>query len=954
MAFIGNFTRVGIVNNFAASSGLAYDNTNNILYDVENAGDTLGVIDVQTGARTQYGSGIFYQGRSINRPSALEFDNNNNILYLIDNSRLFTINIPPSISSSPSLSIIGSSSSFGVGENQPASITFDTNNNIMYMVGHRTDVLYSLSLSNGRATQVGNTPAGYGLGLNINAIQYDPNSDTLYGSSGNRLYTINTNTGAATIIPNDSPQNIDTFNSLLSLTLDPDNNILYTVARERYEFRPRDFRTRGILYREVGVVPVPSYTAPSSQSVNEGGNYSLDLSTVFSGATSYSLRSGNEAYVSISGSVVSFTAPQVTTDTTINLLVRATNSAGNNDQSIPVLIRDVPAPVVPVPVYTPPTQNPNINSGRSWSFDLSTVFSGATTYGFQPGYTRPTYLTLTGSRLSISTAPTVSVSTTISILVQATNMGGTTPGTLNLVILPMAAPPPVTDTGLDVRLSIADTPMDKHIIASLRDINFSADFPEVGNFRLGQLTFNLFDVDGSYNPRNASNFFVQNGFAQSGIDVPVSLDIISDGVTSNVFTGMISSAVILPVSGDIECFCEDLSARIGKDNVEDFGITRRFKLFQETEAFREKALGEGTPRADGIYPVLDTLLPSSDDSGLLYATSLSDTHDEAENLRISGNLEPTNYIISDNAVETEGGPLELTQQQALTFPQIRFKSPFRWRHLNKLIEDLLDHYNITQRDINLPVPDIGEHLSTNGRPGYDLLTTDQFDLPDRWRGFVTKIIYRASDTSYYFLYTINNSDMVHRSRLIKYNITTYEWSVVYNFALGDKPYNMALSGSLLYFMLTRETGPSHPDPFNNPPDMAITVLNLSTNAYSVIANNGTSLRPYTNSYYHVNVGEYGLVPDSRKSFLVHNRALYYPYVASNGRFGVACTASGTLSGFTKPIDVCEFQYDGLQNFANCSFGIRNNLLYAAATWRNGNDSEKRIYSVNISSIPIPS
>ena len=166
----------------------------------------------------------------------------------------------------------------------------------------------------------------------------------------------------------------------------------------------------------VVVVARPVYTAPSAQSVNEGAVYSLNLNSVFSGATRYSLRTGNEAYVGISGSTVSFTAPQVNTDTNINLLVRATNAGGDTDASIQVTIKQVAA----LPTWTAPSAQ-SVNEGTVYRIDLADQSTRATSYALQG--TNARYVGISGSVVSF-TAPDVTEDTTITINVRLTNADG--------------------------------------------------------------------------------------------------------------------------------------------------------------------------------------------------------------------------------------------------------------------------------------------------------------------------------------------------------------------------------------------------------------------------------------------------------------------------------------------------------------------------------------------------
>jgi len=503
----------------------------------------------------------------------------------------------------------------------------------------------------------------------------------------------------------------------------------------------------------------------------------------------------------------------------------------------------------------------------------------------------------------------------------------------------------------DYRLSILGEVIDSDTILSVTNINSSAEFPEVGNWRVTEFTVRIGDPDGLYSPKNDSNFFVANSHNQSGIGAAVSLQLGLINNIEEVFVGEIIRINLFPVSAEVEILCVDRSWRLGRDAVKNFGLQKRFHLFPETEQLRQQALNEGTPRSHGRYPILEALTPSSEDSATLFATALNNTHSEAENLRVSGDLDPTNFVIREGAVETEGGLLELTAAQDVNFPQVRFKSPYRFTHFSKIINELLTHYDITDSAVTLPNALLGQHLSSNGRAGYDLVNTDQFDLSSGWRGFVTDVLYH--NNKYYFLYSISMADALHRSRIITYDITDYSWSVVYTFGANIKAWRMALTGDLIYVMIFTDTGQLSPNPFDNPPAASIVSLSLSDNSFSTLVNNGSSLRPYPFRYYHTASGVYALVPESRISFVTHNGALYYPYVDASGNFGCAVTARGNISGFTKPIAACTMRWDDYQNMAGCSFDIRNNLLYVAYTHRDAHDSALRIVSVDISSIPTP-
>ena len=975
-----------------------------------------------------------------------------NTLYVVTVSRpaLYTINTTTGIATR-----IGSATNFSVGEGAPTGLA--SIGNTLYMVGQATDALYTLNTTTGVATRVDSS-------INFESVQSAVQD---LASIGQDLYMVGRGPVALFIAEREPEEPTFTapgsqsvnegekysldlstvFSDATSYSLQAGNQAYVSIDGSTVSFTAPAVTTNTninllvtgtnavgstdatITVAIINVPKAPVYTAPDAQVINEGGSYSLDLSTVFASATSYSLQTGNQSYVSISGSTVSFTAPSVNADTTINLLVRATNSDGNTDASIPVLIKNVPRPPtfrspgsqvvtegqtysldlsdyytgatayslrtgnqsyvtisgsvvsfrapavtedititllvrgsnadgnndqdivvqirnmpdVPVPVFTPPTANIRTNSGRRWTLDLAAVFSGATSYGFQSTYTKPDYLTLSRSRLIIETVPDVASETTLTILVQATNSGGTTPGTITLTILPMVQVPVLEGEAFDFQITILGVAIDKHAVESISNIYSGADFPYFGEFPLGDFSFTMIDIDGDFSPFNGNNFFISNGGTQQGIGSEVELNVIHNGEQILLFSGQIFNIRPGPGDATVAFECADASDPISRDNVENFGIDRRFKLAEETESQRERALEQRQPRENEVYPLLPALLPRSKGSATLYALSLEDTHEEVESLRRSGNLDYQRFVVTDNAVQTEGGRVPVTTQIA-TFPQIAYKSVHKNTHLMKLVEDLLTHYDISDRDIEIPTPTLDEHFSTNGRPDATL-GIEQFDLTASYRTFITDFTYNAADTSYYFLMSINLNDGLNRSELVKYDITTYTWERVYRFAVGQKPWRLAIDGNFVYFFLSEDTVSPSLDPFNNLPQNVISRLTLSTSAYTVLANNASNLIPYMYRYYHLgnnprDVLYRGLLPDSRASFLVHSSNLYYPYIVAPAEIGVA---TGTTKVFTT-------MSDGHENFAGISFAPRANTMWIAVTHRNGNNSQRNLWSVDISGL----
>lgn len=89
---------------------------------------------------------------------------------------------------------------FGV-EGYMAGLAYDANHGIMYGVTTASDKLFSISLSTGAATLVGDLNATL-----MHGLAYDNSTDTLFGtygsSFGNGLYQIDVSTGHSTLIGN--------------------------------------------------------------------------------------------------------------------------------------------------------------------------------------------------------------------------------------------------------------------------------------------------------------------------------------------------------------------------------------------------------------------------------------------------------------------------------------------------------------------------------------------------------------------------------------------------------------------------------------------------------------------------------------------------------------------------------------------------------------------------------
>ena len=268
-------------------------------------------------------------------------------------------------------------------------------------------------------------------------------------------------------------------------------------------------------------------------------------------------------------------------------------------------------------------------------------------------------------------------------------------------------------------------------LASVDDIGQGIDYPNLTEFRVGECAFIIRDVTGDFSPNNASNFFTQHGGQRTGRNSPVEIEagFIVDGTphTATVFKGNIIRLVQDATGATVKVVCTDNFGDMRKKTIADFGIPRHFML---TENLEQVSAG------NGAYPIMDAVLPASDGSVSL-ATRVGETIQPVQKLQTEGTLNPRNFIIDREGVSTEGGPIV---NRGIGYPQIKMKSPYRYRHIKDVITDILNHAGISDSEINIPEQAVDAHFSSNGRVNYDLLGNIGSGNPVTWNGYVTDFL----------------------------------------------------------------------------------------------------------------------------------------------------------------------------------------------------------------------
>ena len=178
---------------------------------------------------------------------------------------------------------------------------------------------------------------------------------------------------------------------------------------------------------------------------------------------------------------------------------------------------------------------------------------------------------------------------------------------------------------------------------------------------------------------------------------------------------------------------------------------------------------------NGVYELPDWVTPLSQES-ISVNKSVSRELTEVPELAKRGALNPDNFAVTHRGIETEGGKIT---DAATGYPQITAKTPYRYRDMELIINDLLELINVSESSVDLPDINIGNTFQSRGRIGYDIVGTQQFGSsnPITWQGFVTDWIHEGG--SFFVLYNAVRGDRANRATLLEVVEATGATSVLY-------------------------------------------------------------------------------------------------------------------------------------------------------------------------------
>ena len=291
---------------------------------------------------------------------------------------------------------------------------------VVYGLDRTEDILVTVNITTGALTRVG-TATNYGLTGSPNIQALTAYNGELIAASGGlqELVRINETTGVATGIvsgadlPDASPEAL----------VEHDDQLLMAGS------------SIDALYRLYDVFWDETIAAIA---VDEGNNASLDLSGVSQDAASFEFAPSHTArsWLTVSGTDLVITnAPDVSSDTDFEGVVRAVRDSAYEDKMLTVRVGDAaPPPPVTPPTFTAPTANYEVNERANSTIDATGFFTGHTRLAFRSGYSAPSWLTISGLNVVITDAPDVLEDTDFTVLLTATNSDGSVNGSLTISV----------------------------------------------------------------------------------------------------------------------------------------------------------------------------------------------------------------------------------------------------------------------------------------------------------------------------------------------------------------------------------------------------------------------------------------------------------------------------------------------------------------------------------------
>ena len=192
----------------------------------------------------------------------------------------------------------------------------------------------------------------------------------------------------------------------------------------------------------IEALPVWSPLVDRQIELNENTTGTVDVSTLVTGETGITLRTGYTlpTWATFTANVLTLNAPGVTpANLTEQILLTATNADGDADSFIDVTVFNVPA----VPVWVvESSRRLTVVEGQVGTLDVAALVSGETSLTLRTGYTLPTWAMFASGVLTVNGPPVLAEGLVEEVLFTATNADGDADSQVevnitNLTLLPL-------------------------------------------------------------------------------------------------------------------------------------------------------------------------------------------------------------------------------------------------------------------------------------------------------------------------------------------------------------------------------------------------------------------------------------------------------------------------------------------------------------------------------------
>lgn len=442
----------------------------------------------------------------------------------------------------------------------------------------------------------------------------------------------------------------------------------------------------------------------------------------------------------------------------------------------------------------------------------------------------------------------------------------------------------------------------------IQGIELTLDYPQLNVFKTSNIILTLANDDGRYSPDNPNNFFIQNGDAavanslkSDGFGAKVTVDIgkiVQRKIISRrVFVGTVVDLELLAKPAQVKITCVDAQQSLREAVIQDFGIDRWLETI-----LVDNSLPWGT------YRVPDFMTPISEES--VVATKLDGKElTNVDQIRTEGRIRDDAYGIKHERgeIRTEGGRFEKP-------PRLKFKEQYRWRFVDGLVREILEHTDITAGTIDIPKYRSNEQvMSSHGRVGWHTewrQTGRTAASVAGWTGYAKDFIFNSDGTEAVFVYGGSGS----QHALLHYDFASDTWTVLYEPAKPIELWRVASPDFNDIYVLGSDTGEY--DALTGG-SIKIWRYRRSDRLWEDVSREGADRRdPQLASPYHFGTPDttkhpkLSLFPDTRHLFDTNGTDVFFRK-ANSSRLGVRSIRNDyKLDIDHPPVDDLNYAYDG--------------------------------------------